>query len=242
MSSFLMNSGGSYDPKFLSGSESDYSQSGYIQHTGDYYGHQNPVQYQYQASQSPASLSYGSRDPAAVMHGYGGYYQQCGITPHQQAMQMAAGHLASNSLNASTPSMTPLSRSPGSSPIPSSHPQQSHLGYSSPTQSQNTPPQQQQMTPGNNDGGMSSDCSDEETSNGNSGHMPVVYPWMKKIHVAGAGKNFDKYAIIALKKVASVEKMNLLILQEQSGHLRTIPALGSITVIKNIRLYHRFSF
>ena len=40
-----------------------------------------------------------------------------------------------------------------------------------------------------NDGGMSSDCSDDEGSpgGGSGGHMPVVYPWMKKIHVSGAG-------------------------------------------------------
>ena len=36
------------------------------------------------------------------------------------------------------------------------------------------------------DGGMSSDCSDDEYGDG--GQMPVVYPWMKKIHVAGASK------------------------------------------------------
>lgn len=40
------------------------------------------------------------------------------------------------------------------------------------------------------DGGLSSDCSDDEGSpgGGGGGHMPVVYPWMKKIHVAGSGK------------------------------------------------------
>ena len=43
-----------------------------------------------------------------------------------------------------------------------------------------------------NDGGVSSDCSEDEGSpgggGGGGGHMPVVYPWMKKIHVAGAGE------------------------------------------------------
>ena len=36
---------------------------------------------------------------------------------------------------------------------------------------------------------MSSDCSDDEGSpgGGGGGHMPVVYPWMKKIHVSGQG-------------------------------------------------------
>ena len=40
-----------------------------------------------------------------------------------------------------------------------------------------------------NDGGMSSDCSDDEGSPGGPGGGNVqIYPWMKKIHVAGAGK------------------------------------------------------
>jgi hypothetical protein len=41
---------------------------------------------------------------------------------------------------------------------------------------------------GGNDGGLSSDCSEDEGSPGAGGHMPVVYPWMKKIHVSGSGK------------------------------------------------------
>ena len=45
-----------------------------------------------------------------------------------------------------------------------------------------------------NDGGVSSDCSEDEGSpggGGGGGHMPVVYPWMKKIHVAGAGETLS---------------------------------------------------
>ena len=100
-----------------------------------------------------------------------------------------------------------IPRSPGSSPVPTGGPnnnnssltgsppctsanhqspqsQSQHLlGY---TGGQSTP--QPQLTPGGGDG-MSSDCSDDEGSpQGSGGQMPVVYPWMKKIHVAGAGK------------------------------------------------------
>ena len=41
-----------------------------------------------------------------------------------------------------------------------------------------------------NDGGMSSDCSDDEGSPGGPGGAGgniIIHPWMKKIHVAGAG-------------------------------------------------------
>lgn len=46
-----------------------------------------------------------------------------------------------------------------------------------------------QMTPGGDDG-ISSDCSDDEGSPHDPSHMPVVYPWMKKIHVGGSGEFF----------------------------------------------------
>jgi hypothetical protein len=198
MSSFLMNSGSYVDPKFLTGE--DYAQSGYVHHSGgDYYGHQTSVQYPaYPVNSQTAALTYGSREAAAM--GYSTYYQQCGISPHQQAMHMAAaGHLSNPIATNSSHLGHSINRSPASSPTPVTsstntqnshhHPQQQsqptpqpHLGYHSPQGS--TP--QPQTTPGND--GMSSDCSDDDSSpQACGGQMPVVYPWMKKIHVAGAG-------------------------------------------------------
>merc|ERR1719445_889329 len=51
---------------------------------------------------------------------------------------------------------------------------------------------QPQLTPGGGGGGdgMSSDCSDDESSPSSGRQMPVVYPWMKKIHVGGVGVSF----------------------------------------------------
>ncbi|XP_059081699.1 homeobox protein Hox-B4-like [Tigriopus californicus] len=208
MSSFLMNSGSYVDPKFLTGE--DYSQAGYVHHhhsTSDYYGHQAAaaaavagVQYpNYPGvnSQHAAAAAY-SREAAAM--GYGGYYQQCGMSPHQQAMHMAAGHLSSSSSLVSNSGLASggsgggggMTRSPVASPQPpgstgssNNHPQL--LGsYQSP-QHNSTP--QPQLTPIGHDGGMSSDCSDDDCGGegGGNGQIPVVYPWMKKIHVAGAG-------------------------------------------------------
>jgi hypothetical protein len=51
---------------------------------------------------------------------------------------------------------------------------------------------------GGNDGGLSSDCSDDEGSPGAGGHMPVVYPWMKKIHVTGSGTELTTFLSIPL--------------------------------------------
>ena len=79
-------------------------------------------------------------------------------------------------------------RSPVSSPTPQPPPLSTptHMGYTS-----------GQITPGANthntsvnDGGVSSDCSDDEGSPGGGPASNVqIYPWMKKIHVAGAGND-----------------------------------------------------
>ena len=70
-------------------------------------------------------------------------------------------------------------------------------GYHSPSHQQQLHEQQggllvphPQLTPGGGDDGISSDCSDDEGSPQDPSHMPVVYPWMKKIHVGGNGEFF----------------------------------------------------
>jgi len=203
MSSFLMNSGAYADPKFPASEE--YSQSSYIPHGSDYYSQHVQAQaaqhYGYHGVNAGHGVYPNPRDPM----GYGGYYQQCGVTmsPHQQAAMhqaMAAGHLPSplvpNSVSAVAAGYSPGQlgshhggRSPVSSPTPTAP---SHMGgYNS-----------GQVTPGGgtsqhntsgNEGGLSSDCSDDEGSPGGGGQMPVVYPWMKKIHVAGAGDGGMNY-------------------------------------------------
>ena len=84
-------------------------------------------------------------------------------------------------------------RSPVSSPQPPPLSTSSQMGpYSS---GQITPGANTHNTSGN-DGGMSSDCSDDEGSPGGPGGGNVqIYPWMKKIHVAGAGKCSDISAL-----------------------------------------------
>ena len=259
MSSFLMNSGSYVDPRYLT-SDGYPEAAGYMGHGGaDYYSHQ-AVQYPgYQSVNSQhaaaaAAAAYGARgDPM----GYGGYYQQCGMTPQQQqaaAMHMAAaGHLASSPLN-----HLPTARSPVASPPPQvsaatqnllSHQGGGSLGLGGgggppgggstgggsgngaddslpggyPSPMQHTPQQQSnidnykqqppfdkfdkfdskggsgnvvvpqpQLTPGNDD--LASDCSDDEGSPGGNGQVPVVYPWMKKIHIAGLGQYDYDYA------------------------------------------------
>jgi len=193
-----MNSG-SYagvDPKFPPSEE--YSQSSYLPHS-DYYNQahiQAAQHYGYGINATHAGYP-NPRDPM----GYSGYYQQCSaMSPHQQAaamhQAMAAGHLPSPLVpNVSHGGYSPGQigshggRSPVSSPTPQPPPLSApsgHMGYSS---GQITPGgTQSSLNTSGNDGGMSSDCSDDEGSpGGGGGHMPQIYPWMKKIHVAGAG-------------------------------------------------------
>lgn len=200
MSSFLMNSGayGSSDPKFPS--SEDYSQSSYIPHSDYYNQHMQAAAAQHYGYGGAGShAAYNPRDPM----GYGGYYQQCAMSPHQQAAMhqamAASGHLPSSLVPNALPGhggyspggLGAGSRSPVSSPTPQtpSLPTPAHMGYGG------------GLNPGNNshntsgpDGGLSSDCSDDEGSpGGGGGHMPVVYPWMKKIHVSGSADGQYQY-------------------------------------------------
>ena len=250
MSSFLMNSG-SYpgaDPKFLS-AEDYHSQAsaasaavspGYMGH-GDYYAQQAAAaasHYGAAAGGYPTtSMGLNNQAGASAVSGlgygrehmaYGAYYQNCGISPHQQMLHqqmMAAsgaasgasgGHLSPLNHSAGSHLSGATARSPVSSPQPQSHGGLGNNvlnhgghdgngnmvgagnnggngsngeadGYPSP---QHPGIHQPQLTPGGAGGGdgMSSDCSDDESSPTSNRQMPVVYPWMKKIHVGGAGK------------------------------------------------------
>jgi len=244
-----MNSG-SYgaDPKFLS-AEDYHSQasaasavsSGYMAH-GDYYAQQAAAaaSHGYPSGYPTTSMGLNNQQTAAAASlaagygraehmGYGGYYNQCGISPHhqqmlqQQMMAASGGHLSP--LNHSGSHLSGAARSPVSSPQPQSHiaannvltnhggaggqghdgngnslcgvgsaggnggsnggPNEAGDGYPSPQHPGIA--SQPQLTPGGGDG-MSSDCSDDESSPQSNRQMPVVYPWMKKIHVGGVGK------------------------------------------------------
>ena len=75
-----MNSTGTYgsaDPKFPSSDE--YSQGSYIPHS-DYYNQHIQAAQHYGYANAAAAHYPGTRDPM----GYGGYYNQCTMSPHQQ--------------------------------------------------------------------------------------------------------------------------------------------------------------
>ena len=76
-----MNSAGTYaaDPKFPSSEE--YSQGSYIPHSDYYNQHIQAAQHYGYGVNAAAAHGYpGARDPM----GYGGYYNQCTMSPHQQ--------------------------------------------------------------------------------------------------------------------------------------------------------------
>ena len=112
----------------------------------------------------------------------------------QAAMHMAAAYPSSLVPNAASHggySPGQLGSHGGRSPVSSPTPQPPPL--STPSSHAMGPYSSGQITPGagantsGNDGGMSDDCSDDEGSPGGPGGNVQIYPWMKKIHVAGAG-------------------------------------------------------
>ena len=78
-----MNSGSYADPKFPASEE--YSQASYIPHGSDYYSQhvQAAQHYGYHGVNASHGVYPNPRDPM----GYGGYYQQCAMSPHQQARE-----------------------------------------------------------------------------------------------------------------------------------------------------------
>jgi len=129
---------------------------------------------------------------------------------------MAAGHLTSSLVpNAAVPHGAyspggigggPGSRSPVSSPTPQPPPTlggvpAGHMvgGYGGGSVGGHVTPGHNTSGGGGNDGGLSSDCSDDEGSPGAGGHMPVVYPWMKKIHVTGSGTELTTFLALPLR-------------------------------------------
>ncbi|CAG0878588.1 unnamed protein product [Darwinula stevensoni] len=203
MSSFLMSSAASpyvQEPKFPPTEE--YSQSSYIPNHGasEYYHHQGgygyasaPVHHPHHHPQYPRdNMGYGG-PPAPVQ----GYYQQPCAMPLSQPLP---GHVAPSVGVPVVQTQSPIlgHRSPVSSPQPPYTPNSANLSQQPPQQQQGglqqqschsgtTPPIpdcSQAQQPGCQQAGEDSDSS---------GSQPVIYPWMKKLHVAGAGKYLRNY-------------------------------------------------
>lgn len=166
MSSFLMNSGPYVDPKFPPPEE--YSQNSYIPPQSDYY---NPAQHYPYHGMHQAGMQYG-RD--AMQYNHAGYYQQACVMPQHQPM---AAHISPQI----APCHSPLQQHqvPPRSPVASPDPSAGGTGGSGGMGAQMA----QHMGAGGVEG------SPEETvTELDANGQPVIYPWMKKIHVAGSGK------------------------------------------------------
>lgn len=166
MSSFLMNSGPYVDPKFPPPEE--YSQNSYIPPQSDYY---NPAQHYPYHGMHQAGMQYG-RD--AMQYNHAGYYQQACVMPQHQPM---AAHISPQI----APCHSPLQQHqvPPRSPVASPDPSAGGAGGGGSMGAQ--------MGPHMGGGGV--EGSPEETvTELDANGQPVIYPWMKKIHVAGSGK------------------------------------------------------
>nr|XP_045603238.1 homeobox protein Hox-D4a-like [Procambarus clarkii] len=164
MSSFLMNSGPYVDPKFPPPEE--YSQNSYIPPQSDYY---NPAQHYPYHGMHQAGMQYG-RD--AMQYNHAGYYQQACVMPQHQPM---AAHISPQI----APCHSPLQQHqvPPRSPVASPDPSAGGAGGGGGMGAQMA----QHMGAGGVEG------SPEETvTELDANGQPVIYPWMKKIHVAGS--------------------------------------------------------
>ena len=173
--------------------------------------------------QGLAAASYGRDQMSAYGNYYqNATHQQQMLQQHANMVAASGGHLSPLNPGAGS-HLTGGARSPVSSPQPQSHNLANNVlnhggggghdgngnslmssggngggsgdgdGYPSPQHSNVA--SQPQLAPGGGGGGdgMSSDCSDDESSPQSNRQMPVVYPWMKKIHVGGVGKNAMTY-------------------------------------------------
>ena len=164
MSSFLMNSGPySVDPKFPPPEE--YSQNSYIPPQSDYYNAGPHYPYHGMHQGHAMQAAYAGRDAAMQYHNAGYYQQACMTMPQHQPM---AAHMSPQI----PPCHSPLQQHQG--------PPRSPVESPDPTQGMG----QGQMPPHLGMEGSPEETVTELDANG----QPVIYPWMKKIHVAGAGE------------------------------------------------------
>ena len=164
MSSFIMNSNPYVDPKFPP--QEEYSQNSYIPPHTDYYN-ATPHYAHYGMPQTP-NMQYG-REP--MQYNHSGYYQQqCVMQPHQTMATHMSPQIA--------PCHSPLQQHPVSARSPVASPDLSQSGNGSSALGQMTShvPQGCEGSP------------EEPITELDANGQPIIYPWMKKIHVAGVGK------------------------------------------------------
>uniref|UniRef100_T1ISS8 Homeobox domain-containing protein n=1 Tax=Strigamia maritima TaxID=126957 RepID=T1ISS8_STRMM len=165
MSSFLMNSASYVDPKFPPNEE--YSQSSYISSppAAEYYGPPPAQHYGYSNLNSHHAVNYGRETVSYTNHGPSYYQQPCGLTHGQP--QPLPGQIAPAPNSQSPVPPTPAHRSPGPSPPAP------------------------QLPPGQPQQGLGDPDSPNACSQQSSSSQPVIYPWMKKIHVNTANNTFQ---------------------------------------------------
>ena len=154
-----MNPGGYVDPKFPPPDEA--YQNAYIPANADYYSNSGHYPH-YPIPQAGQMMHYG-RDTMQYGNHAGAYYQQSCLMSQQQSM---GAHMSPQIPQCPSPIQQHMPRSPDGSPDLNSTTSVQMMGLHLP------------------EGSPSEDVMTELDANG----QPIIYPWMKKIHIAGVGE------------------------------------------------------
>ncbi|CAM1328259.1 HOXC4 (predicted) [Pycnogonum litorale] len=201
MSSFLMNSGSYVDPKFPPSEE--YSQNSYIPNHGtDYYGHHHHhhhhQSYGYSQHHGGAGVMNYGRDSVAGYtnhHVPSSYYQQSCTINAQPNLAVHHGLIPTvgppgNGLQRTDHLTIDTSSVPTVGPPTVQQQQSNNLNCGPLLHRNHRSPGSSPPPPGGGDGLTPHLPSDQEQQDGSNNSQPVIYPWMKKVHVSNPAPNF----------------------------------------------------